>query len=148
MVLGRDVAATEFVGKARLPAGRAGIRGLAFLSGCWFKERDFRGAVFCFRVDAPKSGCACVSSRPHPTMRPTLRRRLAEGGALVLGRNVAATEFVGKARLPAGRAGIRGLAFRLGCWFKERDFRGLFFAFGLMRQKAIVGAYRVDLTRR
>jgi len=92
LVLGRDTSATEFVGDARLPAGRAGIRGLAFLSGDAFLS-GFRSCVFYFRDVTPKIGCVCVSSRPHPAIRPTLRRRLAEGGALVLGRNVAATEF-------------------------------------------------------
>jgi len=66
---------------------------------------------------------------------------------LVLGRDVAATGFVGDARLPAGRADIRGLSFLSECAFLSR-FRSCVFTFGMLRQKAVVGAYRVGLTRR
>jgi len=81
-------------------------------------------------------------------MRPTLHRRLAGGGALVLGRNVAATELSGMPACPQGGRVSRGWLFVWGVGLKSGIFGGLFFAFGLMRQKAVVGAYRVDLTRR
>ena len=43
MVLACDVAATEFVGNARLPAGRAGFRGRLFFQRLALKSGIFLG---------------------------------------------------------------------------------------------------------
>ena len=66
------------------PARRAGgFRGVGlFLSGCAFVS-GFRAVFFTFGLLRRKAGCGRVSGWPHPAGRPTLRRRLAGGGALV-----------------------------------------------------------------